>query len=79
MDDLIIQALFSGGGGGNYTDDNIHDWVEKIKTINPSHVQIYSLDRPYPSALISPLSKTELTKIKNLLDKENIKAEVFSR
>jgi wyosine [tRNA(Phe)-imidazoG37] synthetase (radical SAM superfamily) len=78
MDDVTIQALFSGGGGGNYTEDNLSDWVTKIKEIKPTSVQIYSLDRSYPSALISPLSKEELTRIKNLLDKENIKAEIFS-
>ncbi len=77
IDDVTIQALFSGGGGGNYTDDNIDDWVTIIKEINPTSVQIYTLDRSYPPALISPLTKTELTKIKNLLDKENIKSTVF--
>jgi wyosine [tRNA(Phe)-imidazoG37] synthetase (radical SAM superfamily) len=77
IDDVTIQALFSGGGGGNYTDDNIYDWVAKVKEIKPTSVQIYTLDRSYPSALISPLTKTELTKIKNLLDKENIKSAVF--
>jgi wyosine [tRNA(Phe)-imidazoG37] synthetase (radical SAM superfamily) len=74
---VTIQALFSGGAGGNFTDKNISDWVEKIKEIKPIDVQIYSLDRSYPSAHISPLSKTELTEIKHLLDKENIKAQVF--
>jgi wyosine [tRNA(Phe)-imidazoG37] synthetase (radical SAM superfamily) len=79
MEDVTIQALFSGGEGGNYTENNISDWVGKIKEIKPSSVQLYSLDRSYPSAHISPLSNTELTKIKKLLDEENIKADVFSR
>jgi len=79
IDDVTIQALFSGGGGGNYTDDNITDWVMKIKEINPTSVQIYSLDRSYPSTFISPLTITELTRIKNLLDKENVKSEIFGR
>jgi wyosine [tRNA(Phe)-imidazoG37] synthetase (radical SAM superfamily) len=77
--DVTIQALFSDGVGGNYTGDNITDWVTKIKEIKPTSVQIYSLDRSYPSALISPLSIAELNKIKNLLDIENIRSEVFSR
>jgi len=79
IDGVIIQSLFSGGGGGNYTDDNISDWVEKIKEIKPNSVQIYTLDRPYPTATISPLTILELTKIKNLLDLENIRSEVFGR
>jgi len=77
--DVTIQALFSGGGGGNYTDENITDWVKIIKEIKPSSVQIYTLDRPYPSSTISPLTKDELIKIKDLLDKENISSDVFGR
>lgn len=77
MDDITLQALFSGGGGGNYTDENINDWVEKVKEINPTSVQIYSLDRSYPSEHITPLSRDELMKIKDLLNRENIKAEVY--
>jgi wyosine [tRNA(Phe)-imidazoG37] synthetase (radical SAM superfamily) len=77
MSDVTIQALFSGGGGGNYTDNNINDWVEKIKEIKPTDVQIYTLDRSYPSTNISPLSKDEMMIIKNLLHGENISAKVF--
>jgi wyosine [tRNA(Phe)-imidazoG37] synthetase (radical SAM superfamily) len=79
MEDVTIQALFSGGGGGNYTDENLNDWVEKIKEIKPTHVQIYSLDRSYPSASISPLTIDELSIIKRLLDEENISSDVFGR
>ena len=79
IEDVTIQALFSGGGGGNYTEDNIADWVNKIKEIKPTSVQIYTLDRSSPSQTISPLTKDELTKIKNLLDKEKIKSNVFCR
>jgi wyosine [tRNA(Phe)-imidazoG37] synthetase (radical SAM superfamily) len=43
LEDVTIQALFSGGGGGNYTDENIIDWVEKVKEIKPSSVQIISI------------------------------------
>ena len=77
MDDIIIQALFSGGGGGNYTEKNISDWIERVKEIKPNGVQIYSLDRSYPSSLINPLSKPELTTIKKSLEKENIEATVY--
>jgi hypothetical protein len=77
MEDITIQALFSGGGAGNYTEENINDWVEKVKDIDPTSVQIYSLDRSYPSAHISPLSWEELMKIKDLLSRENITAEVY--
>ena len=77
MEDVTIQALFSGGGSGNYTDENINNWIEKVKDIDPTSVQIYSLDRSYPSANIAPLSTEELMKIKNRLAREGIKAEVY--
>jgi wyosine [tRNA(Phe)-imidazoG37] synthetase (radical SAM superfamily) len=77
LPDVTIQALFSGGSGGNYSEENISDWIVKVKEINPISVQIYSLDRSYPSANISPLSFEELTGIKKLLELENIKAEVY--
>jgi wyosine [tRNA(Phe)-imidazoG37] synthetase (radical SAM superfamily) len=77
MHDVTIQALFSGGGGGNYTDDNINDWIEKVIEIKPTDVQIYTLDRSYPSSNITPLSKKELRKIKGLLDQENISTEIY--
>lgn len=79
IEDVTIQDLFSGGGGGNYTDENISDWVERILEIKPVSVQLYTLDRSYPSATISPLAVEELAKIKDLLDNENIISDVFGR
>jgi wyosine [tRNA(Phe)-imidazoG37] synthetase (radical SAM superfamily) len=75
--DVTLQALFSGGTSGNYTEENINDWIEKVKDIDPTSVQVYSLDRSYPAANISSLSREELMKIKNLLDKEGIKATAY--
>ena len=45
--------------------------------VPPDFVQLYSLDRGYPSEAIEPVSKEQLGKIKLLLDKENIKSEVY--
>jgi wyosine [tRNA(Phe)-imidazoG37] synthetase (radical SAM superfamily) len=77
MEDVILQALFCGGESGNYNEENIKDWIKKVKDINPTAVQIYSLDRSYSSGKISPLPGEELMKIKVLLDRESIKAEVY--
>jgi wyosine [tRNA(Phe)-imidazoG37] synthetase (radical SAM superfamily) len=77
MDGVTIQTLFTSGPMGNYIEKNILAWIERIKKINPVFVQIYSLDRGYPSEEISYVSKEELGKIKELLDKENIKSEVY--
>ncbi len=77
MKDITIQTLFTLGPMGNYTDKNISAWLERIKKIKPVFVQVYSLDRGYPSEEISYVSKEELGKIKELLDKENIRSEVY--
>ena len=49
MDDLTIQALIADGSGGNSHEENISPWLEKIAALSPSEVQIYTLDRPFPS------------------------------
>jgi len=77
MKDITIQTLFTTGTMGNYTDKNITAWVERIKKIKPVFVQLYSLDRGYPSEGIAPVSNEELGKVKEILDKENIKSEVY--
>ncbi len=77
MNDITIQTLFTSGPMGNYKEINITEWLDRIKKINPVFVQIYSLDRGYPSEEIAFVSREDLEKIKLLLDKENIKSEVY--
>ncbi len=74
---ITIQTLFSGGTGGNNGSEHVEAWVEKIKEIAPNDVQIYTLDRSYPSEFISPLPREELDEIKNLVIKAGIKAQVY--
>lgn len=77
MDSVTIQTLFTSGHMGNYTEKNISEWLGRIKKIKPVFVQIYSLDRGYPSEEIAFVEREDLEKIKLLLDKENIKSEVY--
>ena len=77
MNSVTIQTLFTLGDAGNYNDTNLLAWIDRIKKIKPDFVQLYSLDRGYPSEAIEPVSKEQLGKIKLLLDKENIKSEVY--
>lgn len=77
MNDVIIQTLFCKGDAGNFTDENINSWLARIKKIKPLHVQIYSLDRGYPSDSIFPVNKDELNVIKEKTEKAGIKGEVF--
>lgn len=77
MEATTIQALFSGGSEGNYNPACLDEWIEKILLISPRHVQLYTLDRFYPSKNIRPLSKDELLFIKKRLKAGNIHAEVY--
>lgn len=77
MNKVTIQTLFTLGDAGNYNDTNLSAWLDRIKKIKPDFVQLYSLDRGYPSESIEPVSKEQLGKIKLLLDKENISSEVY--
>lgn len=79
IDNIAIQALFSGGEAGNTTPANLDAWLEKIKDIRPSHVQIYTLDRDAPAEKLIPLSEVELKKIAILVNKAGIPADIFGR
>jgi wyosine [tRNA(Phe)-imidazoG37] synthetase (radical SAM superfamily) len=77
MENITIQTLFCKGNAGNFTEENINAWLVRIKKIKPLYVQIYSLDRGYPSDSIFPVSKDELNAIKSMTEKEGIRGEVF--
>jgi wyosine [tRNA(Phe)-imidazoG37] synthetase (radical SAM superfamily) len=77
LEDVTIQALFTGGAMGNAAPDAVDRWVECVERIAPSMVQIYTLDRDYPSREISPLSKNGLLDIAGRLAAKGIRACVF--
>lgn len=77
MNNLKIQTLFAKGSDGNYSKENINDWSEKIREINPETVQIYTLDRGYPSEKIFPLDSVELGVIESILKRDNINVKIY--
>jgi len=77
MENITIQSLFAGGTGGNYNPQNIDDWIKLLQIIAPDFVQIYTLDRSYPSAKIIPLEKNELQQIKSKVSAVNINCEIY--
>ena len=74
---VTIQSLFSDGKSGNTSPDHIEKWARKINEIRPKNVQIYTLDRGYPSRNILPASKSILIRIKSILDEFEIPSEVY--
>jgi wyosine [tRNA(Phe)-imidazoG37] synthetase (radical SAM superfamily) len=77
LKNITVQALFANGIEGNYTIRNLIDWIEKLKIINPDYVQIYTLDRGYPSENIYPLEIKELHYIEFFLRIHKIKAKIY--
>ncbi len=77
LDDVTIQALFTTGTSGNYTEANIEAWIERLRRIEPVMVQVYSLDRGFPSREIEKLTHAELEGIVARLEKAGIPARAF--
>jgi wyosine [tRNA(Phe)-imidazoG37] synthetase (radical SAM superfamily) len=74
---LTIQSLFCSGEGGNFNSRNIRAWMERLKSIRPAFVQIYSLDRPFPAPGLVPVPDDMLLRIKRLSEEEGIPAGIF--
>lgn len=77
LDDIIIQALFSSGETGNCESDNIQEWIERLKRINPKAIQLYTLDRDFPDKKLKAATKEDLSLIEKRLKKAGFFAEVF--
>lgn len=79
MKNVTIQSLFSEGAEGNFYPENISSWIDQLKKISPRQVQIYTLDRGYPSDQIFPVTREKLIELGDRLRQEKINAEVFCR
>ena len=77
MKHVTIQALFTAGASGNTDPRHLNDWVRRVVEISPINVQLYTLDRPYPSKNIAPAGRDLLEGIKASLDEHGVHAEVY--
>jgi wyosine [tRNA(Phe)-imidazoG37] synthetase (radical SAM superfamily) len=77
LTDVTIQALFSSGQEGNLSPQNIIAWIERLKRINPSSVQLYTLDRGYPGNDLKPTAEEQLRQIKKLVGEAGLSAQVY--
>lgn len=77
MASVAIQTLFSVGKNGNFTTQNISLWIERLKRIRPSSVQVYTLDREAPAPNLRPATKEELLSIKCEAKKQGISVDIF--
>ncbi len=77
LKNVTIQALFTGGPRGNFTEEGLEAWIGQVKKISPRLVQVYSLARSSPTSNITKLDRTELMRIQSRLGAEKIKANVY--
>jgi len=77
--DVTLQALFTGGPGGNAAPEHVTAWIERVVAIAPAAVQLYTLDRDWPSRELSPLTPDTLDAIAAALRRANCPATVYLR
>ena len=74
---VTIQSLFCGGPDGNLDPENIVAWLDAVESIQPAEVQIYSLDRGFPSNEIVAARPEELAAIHAAVTERGLAATVF--
>jgi wyosine [tRNA(Phe)-imidazoG37] synthetase (radical SAM superfamily) len=77
LKDVTLQALFTAGSAGNSSEQDVAAWIEQVRAIRPAAVQIYTLDRGYPSGDIGPLERNKLEAIGERLRAAGVRVEVF--
>ena len=78
LKDIVIQTIFVKGRVDNTIDEEVDEWISKLKIIKPREVQIYTCDRPVPDKGIEKVPKEVLYKIAEQTEKEiKIPVKVF--
>ena len=77
MKNITVQALFTAGRSGNFSRDHLKIWIRTIIFIRPLMVQIYSLDRGYPSKHITKLNAEDLQPLVDELAQYGITAQRY--
>jgi wyosine [tRNA(Phe)-imidazoG37] synthetase (radical SAM superfamily) len=74
---VTLQSLFCGGPDGNLGPGNVAAWLAAVERIRPVAVQIYTLDRGYPSDRIEVASPAELAALGAAVRARGIAAQIF--
>jgi len=67
---IIIQTIFVQGRVDNTKDEEVEEWISRLKQIKPREVQIYTCDRPVPDKGIEKVPREVLKKIAEKAKKE---------
>jgi wyosine [tRNA(Phe)-imidazoG37] synthetase (radical SAM superfamily) len=77
--DVTLQTLLADGPGGNADDGHIDAWIEKVVATAPAAVQLYTLDRDWPSRELAPLALPAMHAIAAKLHNARCPATVYTR
>jgi wyosine [tRNA(Phe)-imidazoG37] synthetase (radical SAM superfamily) len=78
---VVVQAMFVSDGAGrvdNTTEGAINEWLGAIDAIQPSRVQVYSIDRPPALEGLRAVPRRKLREIAERVRAREIPADVFS-
>tara|TARA_Y100000310_G_scaffold319098_1_gene373954 strand:+ start:5968 stop:6804 length:837 start_codon:yes stop_codon:yes gene_type:complete len=75
----IIQTAVVDGKDGNLTEDNLREYEERIREINPDEIHLYPLlYKPFPEFDLKSISGEELEKLaKRINSSTNVKVFTF--
>jgi len=79
LKDVTIQTLMTGGYLGNNLPDHVDSWISCLDIIQPTTIQLYSLDRASPSRNITKLRNDELEMIAQRVRSRGHDVTVYSR
>jgi wyosine [tRNA(Phe)-imidazoG37] synthetase (radical SAM superfamily) len=74
---FTVQSLFADGPDGNTDPHDLRAWVGTIVDLAPESVQLYTLDRGYPSDRIGPVGARLLESIRDRLLDFGVHAVVY--
>ncbi|HEY7727930.1 MAG TPA: radical SAM protein [Candidatus Eisenbacteria bacterium] len=77
LPDVTLQTLITAGPAGNLVESEIEAWVERVASIRPRAVQLYTLDREPPDRDLLPASPEQLDGVRGRVEALGIRAEVF--
>ena len=77
---VILQSMFVTDPANrfdNTSEGAIHEWLAAVEAIEPTRVELYTLDRPPALAGLQPVTATRLKEIAERVHAMGIHAEVF--
>ena len=78
LKDIILQSLFVQGRISNADPDAVAQWIERVREIRPTLVQIYSLDRVPADSRIWKVNRPTLEWIADQVRwQAGVKAEIY--